>query len=388
MSGLMEFLFWSSASLLLYVYLGYPALLCALDLLVGRARRPDPTSDGLPSISVLIAAYNEEKNIGKKIEQTLALDYPANKLQIVVVSDGSTDRTCSIVASFRDPRIRLLEIHQRKGKTHAQNQGAKVCTGEILAFSDATTVYHPQTLRYHACNYSDPQVGAVSGRYQYFDSEGRSPTGFGTIVFWNYENRIKTYQSRVNTISGCCGCNYSVRRSLYTELDQDIISDLVQPLWILAKGYRVVFEDRALAYEDTTKSTAEEFSMRVRVVTRGIRGILSVPELLKPWKHPWISIQLLSHKILRWLVPLLLVILLASSVGLARSSGYLYLVGAQIAFYAFALLSIVFPFHRRWKPLGVPLYFCTLNAAALVSLIQLFRGKRYVVWETVRSEIP
>ncbi len=386
MPGLMEFLFWSSASLLLYVYVGYPALLGLLALLVGRARRPDPSSEGLPSISVLIAAYNEEKNIGKKIEQALALDYPADKLQIVVVSDGSTDRTCSIVAGFQDSRVRLLEIHQRKGKTHAQNQGVTVCTGEIVVFSDATTVYHPQTVRYHVCNYKDPKVGAVSGRYQYFDSEGQSPTGLGTIAFWNYENLIKTFQSRVKTISGCCGCNYSVRRSLYTELDQDIISDLVQPLWILAKGYRVVFEDRALAYEETTKSTTEEFAMRVRVVTRGIRGVLSVPDLLKPWKHPWISFQLLSHKILRWLVPLFLVILLVSSVGLARSSGYLYLAGAQIAFYAFALLSMVLPFHRRWKPLGVPLYFCTLNAAAFVSLIQFFRGKRYVVWETVRSE--
>lgn len=386
MPGLVEFLFWSSVVFLFYIFLGYPSLMAILALLVGRARRPDPNSDELPSLSVLIAAYNEEKNIRRKIEQTLALDYPTDKLQVVIVSDGSTDQTCSIVASFGDPRVRLLEIKQRKGKTHAQNQGVKLCSGKILVFSDATTVYHPQALRYLACNYREPQVGAVSGRYQYFDSEGRSPTGFGTIVFWNYENWIKTFQSRVKTISGCCGCIYSVRRSLYTQLDSGIISDLVQPLWILVKGYRVVFEDRALAYEETTKSTKEEFAMRVRVATRGIRGILSVSELLKPWKHPWVCFQLMSHKVLRWLAPFFLVILFTTSVGLARGSAFLFLVELQAAFYAFALLSVVVPLHRRWKLLGMPLYFCTVNAAAFVSLIQVFRHKKYVVWETIRSE--
>jgi len=247
-----EFLTYVSAASLFYVYIGYPTLIAALATFV-RRRRPAPGSDDdLPTVSVLIAAYNEEKSIGRKIQQTLALSYPAEKLEIVVVSDASTDGTDSIVSAFRDPRVRLLRMSQRRGKTHAQNQGIKICRGEIVAFSDATTVYHPQALRFLACNYQNASVGAASGRYQYFDPSGDSPTGLGTIAFWNYENQIKSLQSRIKTITGCCGCIYSLRRNLYTELPDDIISDLVQPLWIIQKGYRVAFEDRALAYEEST----------------------------------------------------------------------------------------------------------------------------------------
>jgi hypothetical protein len=205
------------------------------------------------------------------------------------------------------------------------------------------------------------------------------------IAFWNYENFIKMMQSRISTISGCCGCIYSVRRAAYTPLLPDVISDLVQPLWAIQKGYRVVFEDRALAYEETTKSSKEEFSMRVRVVTRGIRGILSVPGLLNPMKHCWVSFQLISHKVLRWMVPFFLLLLFASNAALCNHPWYGKLFALQIAFYGFALLTLFVPLHRIWKPLGTPLYFCTLNAAALRSILEVTRGRKYVVWETVRS---
>ena len=299
--------------------------------------------------------------------------------------DGSTDETDRIVETFQDPRVRLLRVTGRRGKTHAQNEGVKAASGEILIFSDATTTYHSQALRFLACNYADPHVGAVSGRYQYFDPQGKSPTGSGTIAFWNYENLIKMMQSRIKTISGCCGCIYSVRRDAYTPLAADVISDLVQPLRVIEKGYRVVFEDRALAYEETTQSTKEEFSMRVRVVTRGIRGLLSVPALLKPWKFGWVSFQLWSHKALRWLVPFLLLVLFASSLLLWNMPGYRQFLMAQAAFYAFATLSWLLALHKHWKLLGIPLYFCVLNAAAMCSVVEVLRGKKYTVWETVRT---
>jgi cellulose synthase/poly-beta-1,6-N-acetylglucosamine synthase-like glycosyltransferase len=338
-----------------------------------------------PRLSILIAAYNEEAGIRRKIEHTLALDYPADLIEILVLSDGSTDRTDAIVESFRDSRVRLLRVAGRKGKTNAQNEGVKIARGEVLIFSDATTIYHSQALRYLASNYADPKVGAVSGRYQYFDGGGRSPTGLGTIAFWNYENLIKRMQSRIYTITGCCGCIYTVRREAYSALAPDVISDLVQPLHVIRRGYRVVFEDRALAYEETTQSTSEEFSMRVRVITRGINGLLSIPDLLTPWKFAWVSFQLWSHKVLRWLVAPFLVVLLASNFFLWQGSYYASFLIGQVGFYLVALLSLVLPIHRRWKPLGIPLYFCTLNAAALCSLIEVLRRKKYVVWETVRT---
>lgn len=374
-------LFWTFAGLLFYVYLGYPLLLAFLSLLF-RRRPPEP--DYTPSISVLIAAYNEAANIGRKIEQTLQLDYPVDKIEIIVLSDCSIDGTDEIVSGMADPRVRLLRMPRRGGKTNAQNQGVLEAKGEILIFSDATTVYHPMALRYLVSNYRDPSVGAVSGRYQYFDEMGGSPTGLGTVAFWNYENLIKKFQSQIRTISGCCGCIYSVRMSAYTALDPDIISDLVQPLMVLKQGLRVVFEYRALAYEETTQSSSEEFSMRVRVVTRAIRGILRVPELLNPLRYGWISFQLLSHKVLRWLVPFFLIGIFLSNLALLNSSFYLYVFIAQALFYGSALVSLILPLQKVSKLLTVPLYFCILNSAALVSVIAVIRGKKYVVWETVR----
>jgi cellulose synthase/poly-beta-1,6-N-acetylglucosamine synthase-like glycosyltransferase len=377
-----KLLFWLSLSAMVYVYAAYPLLLAVISVFF-RKKRPQPGYT--PFLSILIAAYNEEAGIWRKLGQTLALEYPADKLEIIVLSDGSTDRTDEIVRSFADPRVRLLHVTGRKGKTNAQNEGVKIARGEVLIFSDATTVYHPKALLHLASNYADPKVGAASGRYQYFDPEGKSPTGLGTVAFWNYENAIKMFQSRIRTISGCCGCIYSVRRNAYTPLAPEVISDLVQPLHVIRKGYRVVFEDRALAYEETTQSTSEEFWMRVRVVTRGIRGLLSVAELLLPWKFGWVSFQLWSHKVLRWLIPFLLLLCLASSLFLWQQPFYRWILVAQLLFYAITLLSLLFPVQKVWKPLGIPLYFCTLNAAAFCSVIEVLRGKKYVVWETVRT---
>jgi cellulose synthase/poly-beta-1,6-N-acetylglucosamine synthase-like glycosyltransferase len=337
-----------------------------------------------PSLSVLISAYNEERNIRKKIEQTLRLNYPASEFEVVVASDGSTDQTDEIVQSFKNPRVRLMRIEGRHGKTHVQNEAVKVCKGEIVVFSDSTTVYHQDALRFLAANYQDSRVGSVSGRYQYFDANGDSPTALGTISFWNYENAIKLFQSRINTITGCCGCIYSTRKGIYANLPDDVISDLVQPLKTIQQGYRVVFEEKALAYEETTLTTREEFKMRVRVATRGIRGVLCVPDLLKPWRNAWVSFQLFSHKILRWLVPFFLLTLLISNTFLLNRLVFKVCFAFQIVFYLLALVSLVIPLHRNWKLLGIPLYFCTLNLAAFVSVIQVSRGEKYIVWETVR----
>jgi cellulose synthase/poly-beta-1,6-N-acetylglucosamine synthase-like glycosyltransferase len=374
--------FWISLLLLFYVYAGYPLLLALIGLFI---RRPRAEAGFTPRISVLIAAYNEEEAIERKVKQTLALEYPSHQLEVLVLSDCSTDRTDEIVAAFPDSRVRLVRMPERRGKTYAQNYGVKQASGEVIIFSDATAIYHPKALLYLACNYQDASVGAVSGRYQYFDPGEQSPTGPGSVAFWNYENLIKKLQSRIRTITGCCGCIYSVRKAAYTELPADIISDLVQPLQAIKKGYRVLFEDRALAYEETTQSTGEEFSMRVRVVTRAMRGLLSVSDLLKPWKFAWPSFQLWSHKIVRWMVPLFLIALLASNAALLESPFYRLTLAMQLFFYVAALLNILLPLHRQWKPLGIPLFFCTLNAAALVSMLEICRGRKYVTWQTVRA---
>jgi cellulose synthase/poly-beta-1,6-N-acetylglucosamine synthase-like glycosyltransferase len=371
-----------AAFLLLYVYAGYPLLLALIGLFV-RGKRPE--QGHYPLLSVLIAAYNEEDAIAEKLNQTLALEYPKDKLEVLVLSDCSSDKTDEIVKSYPDSRVRLVRMAERRGKTSAQNFGIREARGEVVVFSDATAIYHPKALAYLATNYQDPKVGAVSGRYKYFDPEDESPTGLGSSAFWNYENLIKMMQSKIQTITGCCGCIYSVRKVAYTDLPDDIISDLVQPLQVIRKGYKVLFEGRALAYEETTKSTKEEFSMRVRVVTRAMRGLLSVSDVLKPWKFAWPAFQLWSHKVLRWMVPLFLVAIFVSNLFLLDSPVFRTLMAAQLAFYAAALLNMMLPLHRAWKPMGIPLFFCTLNAAALFSMIELSRGKKYVTWQTVRA---
>src|SRR4051794_12310600 len=207
----------TAAALLVYVYIGYPALLGLLSVFL---RRPKKQPGYTPIITVLIAAYNEEADIARKVRQTLELRYPKDKFDILVCSDGSTDRTDQIVREIasRQPRVRLLRVEGRHGKTNAQNQGVKQCRGDVIVFSDATTVYHPDSLALLACHYDDLNVGAVSGRYKYFDLHGGSPTGLGSIAFWNYENLIKLFQGRIYTLTGCSGCIYSVRRSAYAPL--------------------------------------------------------------------------------------------------------------------------------------------------------------------------
>ena len=370
-----------AAALLFYVYIGYPLLLAILGIFF---RRPRMKTGYTPSITVLIAAYNEETAIGRKIGETLALEYPGDKLEILVVSDGSTDRTDEIVESVADPRVRLLRMRARGGKTNGQNEGVKHCRGEIVVFSDATAIYHTKALLYLASHYADPNVGAVSGRYKYFDPADSSPTGLGSVAFWNYENMIKLLQSRIGTLTGCSGCIYSVRRSNYVPLWSDACSDLVEPLCIVRNGYRVAFEDRALAYEETTKNAGQEFRMRVRVATRGMRGVLSVPQLLQPWRNGWTSFQLLSHKLLRWLVPLFLLLLLAGSAANLNIAAFRLLFASQVLFYGVCLFNLLFPVHERWKILGIPLFFCTLNAAALVSMLQVLRGNKFTTWEPIR----
>ena len=380
---LTEWIFWFSAAAILYTFFGYPLLLLA----VAPFRRrtvPDPAER--PSVSVLIAAYNEQASIRRKVEETLAQKYPAGKLEVLVVSDGSTDGTDEIVKQIDDPRVRLLRVTGRRGKTYAQNEGVRECRGEIIVFSDATTVYHPESLHFLTSRYQDPSVGAVSGRYKYFDASGVSPTGLGSIAFWNYENLIKKLQSDIYSLTGCSGCIYSLRKSLYTPLPAAMLSDMVEPLCVLAQGYRIHFEDRAYAYEETTETSTQEFRMRVRIVTRGLSAVAYMSDLLKFWKHRWISFQLLSHKVLRWFVWLFLLGMFFSNLALLDQPLYRITFLLQCAFYVMAALSPVLRFHTLWKPLGIPLYFCTLHSAAMLGVYEFARGKRYVVWETVRPE--
>jgi cellulose synthase/poly-beta-1,6-N-acetylglucosamine synthase-like glycosyltransferase len=364
-----------------YAYLGYPLVLWMISRF--RSAKPCIPSDEL-SLSMVIAAHNEGTNIRKKLEETLALDYPREKLQIIVASDGSTDGTNDIVREFAEQGVELVAVEDRLGKTNAQNVAARQARNSILVFSDATTIYDSKALRYFAGAYRDPRVGAASGRYDYFDPTAGSAAGSGSAVFWNLENWIKRMQWRIDSLSGCCGCIYSVRRDLYSELPPEIISDLVQPLHVLLKQHRVCFQEGAQAWEETTRTAGEEFSMRIRVATRGMRGLLSVPSLLAPWSHPWIAFQLWSHKIVRWCIPIFLLLVLVGCGLLISEPIFRYLLLLQLAFYSFALASMLVPSMKRSRVLSLPLYFCTINTAFLLGMCYVIRGRQYNVWQPLR----
>lgn len=376
-------MFWTSICALFYVYVGYLFVLAVVARFHPKKTPGGGSPASYPFLSILIPAFNEELSIQRKLENTLALKYPDDAFEVVVVSDGSNDDTEGIVARCTDSRVRLIRVAQRRGKTHAQNVGVSQCRGEIIVFSDATTTYDKNALICLAEVYRDPFVGAVSGRYQYVTDFRQSPSASGSRAFWEYENLIKRFQARVSTLTGCSGCIYSVRSELYDPLPDDACSDLVLPLKILQRGYRIGFADNALAYERATGSNREEFRMRVRVATHGIASLILMRELLKIWKYGWVSFQLVSHKVLRWCVPFFLVGLLGSSVVLARYSAAIqFLLILQLMFYGLSLLTIVIPIGRWWRLLGLLSYFCILNFAVFAGIIEVLRGNKFVTWES------
>jgi len=377
-----EVIFWVTVALVFYTYVGYSLLIM---LLARFSRDKLARRDIEPRVTFLITAYNEERDIAQKLQNTLALNYPRDRLEILVASDGSTDKTDEIVRGFASQGVRLVRVEGRVGKTETQNQAVRQATGDVIVFSDATTKYERMNLRKIVRNYADPTVGAVSGRYEYFNPTGAS-IGVGNILFWKYENFIKSSQTRIKTITGCCGCIYSVRRALYEPLPPDIISDLVEPLKILEKGYRIVFEPDAVAHEETTEKTGEEFNMRIRVITRGMRGMLFMRKLFNPLRHGFVAFQLISHKLLRWLMPVFMVAALASNAFLLGRPFYNLTFALQAAFYALAILGwLAERFHVRSRILSVPLYFSTVNLASLISMYRIWKGHKAVTWETLRK---
>jgi len=379
-------IFWMSISLIVYAYAGYPILIVLLSLFVNNKVK---TSNIEPPVSILISAYNEEKDIEVKLKNCFDLDYPRDKLEIVVASDGSTDATDDIVKRYENNddsiRVVLHRVEGRLGKTAAQNSAVKVCRGEIIVFSDAASMYDPYAIRALVRNYDDPSVGAVSGMYNYIKDDASS-AGLATDLFWKLENFIKSRQTKIKTITGCCGCIYSVRKELYTDLPPDIISDLVEPLTILEKGYRIVFEPEALALEQTAGTTEDEFKMRIRVIVRGMNGMLFCRNLFNPIKYPFVSFQLISHKLLRWMVPIFAFFaFIANAILITTSFFYATLFFGQLAFYSLAVIGYFKEKQGIHKKIFyLPLYFCTVNLAALISMFKVLRKENIVTWQTKR----
>ena len=378
----MAYVFWASVGAMAYVYVGYPLLLFLVSRVWTRRVAKAPVT---PTVTMVIAAYNEEQAIAGKLDNSLALDYPADRLDIMVTSDGSTDGTNRIVGEYeaRHPgRVTLLDL-PRAGKTAGQNRAAEVARGEILVFSDATTIYDSGAVKAMVANYADPLVGSVGGDVRYVRA-GEEATGKGRQMYWNYEASIRRWESQIFTVIGATGCIYSLRRSLYTHLDPAAISDFVQPARALLQGYRSVVEDEATCYEVAeSKQMGEELRRRARVVHRGIRGVGYMAEVLNPFRHPFLCFQIVSHRLLRWAIPFLLIAAVIANAFLLDRSFYQLTFALQLAFYGGALAALALDrWHIRPRGLFIPLYFCLVNLAPLIAVWTLLKGEKKIVWET------
>ncbi len=366
--------FWISVATVFYAYAGYPLALLALQFFVRHPVRRAPI---LPSVSILIPAYNEEHAIARKLENTLALDYPADRLEIVVASDGSTDRTALIAQQFADGRrLRVLAFPGNRGKTAALNASVPQVSGEIIVFSDATAVLCSDALRQLVRNFADPDVGAVSGRYTVTQAGGSS-TGASEDLYWKYETSLKILESSIASTVGAHGHLYAIRRELYPFPQAGTINDdYVIFSSVLAKGYRAVYDSSAIVYEEAREMAG--FNRRVRIVAGNVQQLREIAGLIRPL-HLLPLFFFVSHKLARLLVPLAMVAALSANLLLRGQPFYLATIYVQAGFYLLAAWGA--QSCLRPKILMLPFYFAMINAAAFQGFYHAFTRRRGMAWK-------
>lgn len=370
--------FWISIATLFYVYAGYPLFVWIYSKIFLKIVKRGEIE---PFVTVLITAYNEEKDIKRKLENTLEIDYPKGKLEILVASDGSTDKTDEIVRSFAGKGIKLFRQEGRKGKTYTQNKAVEQSNGEIILFSDATTVYRKDVLREILPNFADEKIGCAAGKLVYVD-ETDSNVGAGAKGYWNYETFLKQAESDACSIIGASGCLYAVRKSAYQPMYDESCSDFLICTVIYRQNLRSVFEPRAVCFEDTNRRTDKEMRMRIRIISQTFTDLWRNRDMLNPLKSGFYGVQLISHKLFRYAVPVFLFFLLISTAILSFYSNIFSLIFAvQIAFYLLAFLGWI----TNLKILAIPYYFVLTNIASIVAFYKFLRGEKFARWEPIRE---
>lgn len=375
--------FWLLLALVVYVYAGYPLLLVLVRQLGGS--RPVKRAAQEPPVTLVISAFNEEDVIDGKLRNSLALDYPRDRLQVMVVSDSSDDRTDEIVASFAADGVEMLRMPERSGKTLGLNAALQCARGDIVIFSDANAMYAPDVVRNLVRNFADASVGAVVGESTYTDPEAESERSEG--LYWRYETAIKRLESEIGSVVGGDGAIYAIRRVMYVPMRADALSDFVNPLQIVRSGHRCVYEPEARSYERAAGDFDKEFRRKVRIVNRAWRALLGMRGLLNPVRYGFFAFQLVSHKLLRWLVPVFMAgLLILNALLLDEGSIYRLAICFQTIFYLLAALGYAAR-RRRSMPalLSIPYYFCLVNLASALGIVDAFRGRTYTTWTTARA---
>jgi cellulose synthase/poly-beta-1,6-N-acetylglucosamine synthase-like glycosyltransferase len=366
------------------VYIGYPVLA----LLAARLHPAPPIRKAkcTPSASLVVPAHNEETVIAQKIRSSLGLVYPPSKLNIIVASDGSTDRTNEIVGGFADQGVNLLALNRNRGKSAAQNAAAVRGKGDLLLFTDANATLRPDALCRLVRNFADEGVGCVVGKVTY-RNEGDTGVSEGEGFYWRYELSLRQLESRLGNLAMGSGPIMALRRELFEPLDPDVGEDFALPMKVAMKGYRVVYEPEAVSEEVLFQNTPSTmFKSKVRIITKDLRGLWLCRGILNPLRYPLYSWGLISHKLLRWLVPYFLIGLFAANLLLLEQSFCRLTLAAQIFCYGLAGLGYLWQ-RTGWKPprlLAIPFSFCLVNSAAAVGMARFLTGKRSGSWTPVR----
>lgn len=372
--------------LILWVYIGYPFVL----LLLSRLTHGQPVQRRsiTPPVTLIISAYNEARSIRKKIENSLALDYPHEQLEVIVVSDSSDDDTDKIVREYANRGVRLARLEKRSGKTVGLNTAVPQAKGEIVIFSDANAMYHRQAVRQLVRNFADPTVGCVTGESRYEVEENAADSTASENLYWRYELALKKMETQVGSLVGGDGAIYAIRKTLFRPMRPEDLSDFVNPLQIVAQGYRNVYEAEAFSLEHGAESFEKEFHRKVRIVNRAWRGLWRVRQVLNPFRFGFYTMQVISHKLLRWLIPVFMVgAFIANFFLLNIGKLHQAIFTLQIMFYVLALIGWLQSQRPAISKLFyVPYYFCLVNYASLLGIISNYRGEKFAVWNTVRED--
>jgi cellulose synthase/poly-beta-1,6-N-acetylglucosamine synthase-like glycosyltransferase len=387
------FLFWLATGLIGYTYAGFPLLV----MLRARLRpRPHRVADVAPSVSVVIAAHEEERSIGARVDNLLAVDYPTDCLEIVIASDGSTDRTVAEAGRRADPRVRVLDL-PRTGKASALNAAVSASTGEILVFSDANTAYAPDAIRQLVRSFADPEVGGVAGNQVYLsgpdaaDLSSAAAVGAGERSYWDFDRLLKEAESLGGSVISATGAIYAIRRELFREVPEGVTDDFMTSTRVIAAGRRLVFEPAAVALEPVAGSSRGEYRRKVRIMTRGLRGVAMARELLDPGRFGFYAVQLLTHKVLRRLMAIPLLVIAATSAALWDSGPiYRLAVVGQALVYGLGAVGLALRGHpagrRPW--FSLPAFFVLVNVASLHAAWNLVTGRRIDRWQPARASGP
>lgn len=371
----MEVLFWFSVFGVIYPYLGYPAVLWLLGGVLGRERKIEGEDPPFyPSISMIIPVCNEEKRIERKLANTEALRYPADRLQVLFVSDGSTDRTVELIRKQVRGAMTLIERPVRQGKAAALNAGLEHATHDIVIFSDASIELEPDALRHIVQGFRDPAIGCISGEDKIAESGGEAWYG-------RYELLIRRLESKVHSIVGASGSFYAQRRELCVPFAEGLAPDFLSVLRTVEQGFRAISEPKAVGTMTSVKDSNQEFERKVRTLIRGMTALFSYARVLNPVRFGVFAVEMFSHKVLRWSVPAFLITALFSSVLLIDSPWFLFVTAIQVAFYLVALLAFSgWAVIRQSLPGKIALYFSIVNAAILVAWVKYAIGVRQELW--------